>query len=142
MVSTGVNYWAILVAGAAYFILGALWYSPVIFGKAWTQAVGKSKEELQKGSSALQKGSSALKMIWAFVGSLVIAYGLARILSWTGSYSLTDAVVVSLLAAICFLVTVIGISDSMEVRPMKLYLINIFYNIIGFCIMGIIIGVW
>jgi fatty acid desaturase len=135
MVSTGVNYWAILVAGAAYFILGALWYSPVIFGKAWTQAVGKSKEELQKGSSAL-------KMIWAFVGSLVIAYGLARILSWTGSYSLTDAVVVSLLAAICFLVTVIGISDSMEVRPMKLYLINIFYNIIGFCIMGIIIGVW
>jgi hypothetical protein len=131
MVSTGVNYWAILVAGAAYFILGALWYSPVIFGKAWTQAVGKS-----------QKGSSALKMIWAFVGSLVIAYGLARILSWTGSYSLTDAVVVSLLAAICFLVTVIGISDSMEVRPMKLYLINIFYNIIGFCIMGIIIGVW
>jgi len=135
MVSTGVNYWAILVAGAAYFILGALWYSPVIFGKAWTQAVGKSKEELQKGSSAL-------KMIWAFVGSLIIAYGLARILSWTGSYSLTDAIVVSLLAAICFLVTVIGISDSMEVRPMKLYLINIFYNIIGFCIMGIIIGVW
>ncbi len=135
MVSTGVNYWAILVAGAAYFILGALWYSPVIFGKAWMQAVGKSKEQLQKGSSAL-------KMIWAFVGSLVIAYGLARILSWTGSYSLTDAVVVSLLAAICFLVTVIGISDSMEVRPMKLYLINIFYNIIGFCIMGIIIGVW
>ena len=135
MVSTGVNYWAILVAGAAYFILGALWYSPVIFGKAWMQAVGKSKEQLQKGSSAL-------KMIWAFIGSLVIAYGLARILSWTGSYSLTDAVVVSLLAAICFLVTVIGISDSMEVRPMKLYLINIFYNIIGFCIMGIIIGVW
>ena len=135
MVSTGVNYWAILVAGAAYFILGALWYSPVIFGKACTQAVGKSKEELQKGSSAL-------KMIWAFVGSLIIAYGLARILSWTGSYSLTDAIVVSLLAAICFLVTVIGISDSMEVRPMKLYLINIFYNIIGFCIMGIIIGVW
>ena len=135
MVSTGVNYWAILVAGAAYFVLGVLWYSPVVFGKAWTQAVGKSKEQLQKGSSAL-------KMIWAFVGSLVIAYGLARILSWTGSYSLTDAVVVSLLAAICFLVTVIGISDSMEVRPMKLYLINIFYNIIGFCIMGIIIGVW
>ena len=48
----------------------------------------------------------------------------------------------SLLVAICFLVTVIGISDSMEGRPMKLYLINIFYNIIGFCIMGIILGVW
>ena len=78
MVSTGVNYVAILVAGAAYFVLGALWYSPVVFGNAWMGAVGKSKEELQKGSSAL-------KMIWAFVGSLIIAYGLARILSWTGS---------------------------------------------------------
>ncbi len=135
MVSTGVNYLAILVAGAAYFVLGALWYSPVVFGNAWTQAVGKSKEELQKGSSVL-------KMVWAFVGSLIVAYGLARILSWTGSYTLWDAVVMSLLAAICFLVTVIGISDSMEARPMKLYLINIFYNIIGFCIMGIILGVW
>jgi hypothetical protein len=135
MVSTGVNYWAILVAGATYFVLGALWYSPVVFGNAWMKAVGKPKEQLEKGSTAL-------KMIWAFVGSLIAAYGLARILSWTGSYSLTDAIVASLLAAICFLVTVIGISDSMEARPMKLYLINIFYNLIGFCIMGIIIGVW
>jgi hypothetical protein len=135
MISTGVNYWAILVAGAAYFVFGALWYSPVILGKAWMQAVGKSKEQVEKGSTPL-------KMIWAFVGSLMAAYGLARILSWTGSYSLTDAVVVSLLTAICFLVTVIGISDSMEGRPMKLYLINIFYNLLGFCIMGIIIGVW
>lgn len=31
--------WAILSAGAAYFALGGLWFTP-LFGKAWDRAVG------------------------------------------------------------------------------------------------------
>ena len=38
------NYLAVLVSGVALFMLGGLWYSPVLFAKRWTALVGKSLE--------------------------------------------------------------------------------------------------
>ncbi|GAB2489384.1 DUF1761 domain-containing protein [Arenimonas alkanexedens] len=30
-----VNIWAVLAAALSGFVLGGLWYSPLLFGKAW-----------------------------------------------------------------------------------------------------------
>lgn len=38
---------AILVAALIPFLLGFLWYSDALFGKAWLEAIGKSKEEIE-----------------------------------------------------------------------------------------------
>jgi hypothetical protein len=46
-----INYMMIFVATILQFILGALWYSPLIFGKLWMQIMEVthiSKEELSK----------------------------------------------------------------------------------------------
>ncbi len=46
-----VNYSLIFIATIAQFILGGLWYSPLLFGKWWMQIMectNLSKEELQK----------------------------------------------------------------------------------------------
>ncbi len=46
-----VNYTLVFAASVAQFILGGLWYSPLMFGKWWMQIMeceGLSKEELQK----------------------------------------------------------------------------------------------
>jgi hypothetical protein len=32
-----INWLAVLVSGLAYFALGALWYSPVLFSKKWIE---------------------------------------------------------------------------------------------------------
>ena len=42
------NYWAVLVAGVATFLLGALWYSPLLFEGAWKRANGYSDETVQQ----------------------------------------------------------------------------------------------
>ena len=34
------NIWAILVSTISAFVLGGLWYSPAVFGKAWQRANG------------------------------------------------------------------------------------------------------
>ncbi len=34
------NWLAVLVAGVAFFALGGLWYSNLMFGKQWSLAVG------------------------------------------------------------------------------------------------------
>ena len=46
-----VNYTLVFLATIAQFVLGALWYSPIMFGKWWMQIMectGLSKDQLQK----------------------------------------------------------------------------------------------
>jgi hypothetical protein len=48
---TEVNYGLVLIATLAQFVLGALWYSPLIFGRWWMQIMEADKlsnEDLQR----------------------------------------------------------------------------------------------
>ncbi|MGH9885304.1 MAG: hypothetical protein ACREBE_07235 [bacterium] len=45
-----VNYLAVLVSAVAIFMLGGLWYSPVMFAKQWVALQGKSMEEMSAWS--------------------------------------------------------------------------------------------
>lgn len=135
MSASGVNYWAVLVGAVVYFILGALWYAKGVFGKTWMQAVGKTEEQLKAAFSPW-------KFVWTFIGSLLAAYGLARIMSWIPGVSLSTGIMVGLLAGICFVLAPMSINDVMEGRPCKLTTVNILYHMVGFVLMGIIIGAW
>ncbi len=132
---TGINYWAVLVAGIAYMIVGALWYSPVLFGGAWMRGIGKSKEQIAKDFSPVN-------YFLALIFSLIAAYGIARIMFWSNGSSIADGITVSLLAGVCFVFPSMGVNDVFENRPRGLTFINIFYHIVGFVVMGIIIGAW
>lgn len=51
-----VNYTLVVVATVAQFILGAVWYSPLLFGKWWMQIMectDMSKEEMEKMKSKM-----------------------------------------------------------------------------------------
>lgn len=51
-----VNYTLVVIATLAQFVLGALWYSPLLFGKWWMEFMDCTKlsqEELKKMQSAM-----------------------------------------------------------------------------------------
>lgn len=129
-----VNYLAVIVAALAYMVLGAIWYSPILFGRAWMTGVGKTKEQLA--------GGSFIKYIWGFIFSFIAAYGIARLMLMTGYDTVGEGVVIGLLAGICFVMTTMGVNDTFEGRPSGLTVINILYHIVGFLIIGIIVGAW
>ena len=135
MESMGINYWAVLVAGVAYMVLGAIWYTPALFGNAWLKAIGKTKEQVAAGFSPLN-------YLWALITSLVAAYGIARVLIWRGTHSLEGGIIVGLLAGVCFVMTSMGVNDIFENRSKGLTIMNVLYHLVGFVIIGIIIGVW
>lgn len=135
METVGVNYWAILIAGIAYMVLGALWYSPALFGNSWMRLIGKTKEQVEKDFTPIN-------YLIALVTSLLAAYGIARIMLWTGGTSMIDGVIISVLAGICFVLATMAVNDTFEKRPFGLSFINILYHLVGFIIMGIIIGAW
>jgi hypothetical protein len=47
-----VHWLPVLAATVAAFVIGGLWYSPALFGKAWMRANGFSEQDLGKGSQA------------------------------------------------------------------------------------------
>ncbi len=126
---------SILVSGAAYMILGALWYSPVLFGKSWMNMVGKTEEQLRKDFKPIN-------YLWAFIGSLIAAYGIARIMISFGGETMRDGMIIGLVAGICFVGAAFFINGLFEVRPRGLTFINVLYHLVSFIVMGMIIGAW
>jgi fatty acid desaturase len=79
-----VNFLAVLVGGVVIFLLGGLWYSPVLFTKKWTALIGKTEEEMKAAASS---SSMPAMYIAAFLSGLVIALALAVILGHFGQPS-------------------------------------------------------
>ncbi len=66
---TGVNWLAVIVGAVVTFILGWLWYSPMVFGKKWAEGVGVdlgAASEMPTGAMGAQ-AVGLLLMSW-FVG--------------------------------------------------------------------------
>ena len=65
-----VNWLAVFVAAIVMFVLGGLWYSPVLFGKKWLSLQGKTEEQERAQAAA---ANMPLMYISAFVGALITA---------------------------------------------------------------------
>jgi len=135
MEQSGMNYWAVFVAAAAYMLLGALWYSPALLGNAWMKATGRTKEQIKAECSSIN-------YLWAFVASFLASYGIARIMSWTGGDSIVDGIRLAVLIGICFVVATFAVNGLFEKRTCKLTVINALYHVVGLVIAGVIIGAW
>ncbi len=64
---------AIILSAVVNSVLGALWYSPVLFANSWMKAVGKTREEISSGSANLGYALTILaSIVTAFTLSLFI----------------------------------------------------------------------
>jgi hypothetical protein len=69
---SSVNYLAVFVAALSSFLIGGLWYSPILFARAWMREAGLEEARLRQRVGAVFAG--------AFVLSVVIALNLALFL--------------------------------------------------------------
>ena len=56
-----INWWAVLVAGVVYMVVGMVWYGP-LFGKLWKSLMGFTDESVK---NMPLKPMTA--MVWGFV---------------------------------------------------------------------------
>src|SRR2546430_7213173 len=83
MPTANVNVLAVIVAALATFVLGAVWYSPVLFAKQWMQAHGYTPEQLE----AMKRRGVARAYAVSALCYLVMAYALALLASYTQATS-------------------------------------------------------
>ena len=46
-----INWWAVLIAGISSFVVGGIWYSPGLFGKAWMKENNFTEEQIKNGGN-------------------------------------------------------------------------------------------
>ena len=126
-----VNYLAVALAALSAFVLGGLWYSPLLFANKWAALTGLSEEKLKSGSMAMIFGG-------AFLLNLVAAWMFAVFLAGVTDVKLTAAY--GLAAGLCWVATSFGVSYLFERRPFGLWLINAGYFTLQFTLMGAILG--
>ena len=68
MAQPAINYLAVLVSAIIGMIIGALWYSPLLFGKLWMKLSGMTEKQLNE---AKKKGMGKMYLV-AFIGVLLI----------------------------------------------------------------------
>lgn len=126
-----VNYLAVGLAALSAFMLGGLWYSPVLFANKWAALTGLSEEKLKSGSMAMIFGGAfLLNLIAAFVLAMFVGPGAG----------LKFATLAGLAVGLCWVATSFGVSYLFERRPLGLWLINAGYFTLQFTLMGAILG--
>lgn len=125
------NVWAVLLAAVASFVLGGLWYSPALFGKAWQRETGLTDERLAKGNMALIFGL-------AFLLCLLAACVFAMFLGPRPSMALGFGAGFS--AGLCWVASSFGVNYLFERRSVKLFLINGGYHTLQFTLIGVILS--
>lgn len=128
-----VNYLAIIAAGIAAFVLGGLWYSPALFGRAWQREVGLDDETLKRGNMALIFGSAlVLSLIAAFVFAMFLGPRPSMPLGLGAGFS----------AGLCWVASSLGINYLFARRSFKLFAIDGGYHTLQFTLIGVILALW
>ena len=138
-----VNWLAVLVAGISSFVVGGIWYSPNLFGKAWMKANNLSEEQIKHGNKGKIFG-------WTLIFSLLMAANLGMFLADTPGDCPADCgqkTDIAWGATAGFLAGVwtfcaIAIHSLFELKSWRLILINGFYSVVALTLMGAIIGAW
>lgn len=128
-----INFLAVFVAALSSFLLGGLWYSPILFANAWMKENGFSEEDMKNASMGKIFGGS-------FVFALIISFNLAAFIG--PESDLAFGLFAGFAAGFGWVAMSFGITYLFERRSFKLFLINAGYQVVTYTIMGAILGVW
>jgi hypothetical protein len=131
----GINWLAVIVAAVVYFVLGALWYSPLLFAKPFIRY--RFGGEMPQG-----QGGQPLEYLVTFIVDLVAAVVLAIFVDVAGAATLIDGIGVGLLAAVGFAATSTFVYNVFSGPHRMLWVIYTGYLLVAFAIMGAILALW
>jgi len=127
-----VNVLAVLMAALSSFVLGGLWYAPMLLGNAWNRAAGDTRKKGEGHPAKVFGLSFAFALVAAFV------YALLMPAASNAAAALSQGLLVGAgLVAACF-----GINYQFANRSGLLWLIDGGYHTIQFGLYGLIVGLW
>ncbi len=132
------NWLAVVVGALVYFALGALWYSPVLFGRPWQRSIGWDE-------SQAPPQQSVVTYVLPLAAFLVMAIAVGLLAAATDTDEIGEGIALGLVLAIGLSLahTFVDASFSPEKpEPWTWFAINGTYHALGLVILAVIIAVW
>ena len=129
-----INHLAVFVCALLSLVIGALWYSPLLFFKAWQRQTGLTDEQIAK-TKPIKTYSVTLVLAW------IISYNLAFFLGDRGT-TWRFGLIAGLLAGVGWAATMFVIISLFEQRSLRYMLINCGYITVYFGLIGFVLGIW
>lgn len=137
---------AVFVAGIVIFLLGGLWYSPVLFSKRWVALQGRTEEQMRAQAAS---ANMPLMYLSALICGLIIAWAMNVL---ANHFMPAAAVPVGAwiwrgakLGLFCWVGFVAPTSYAMalfSMKPKRLWLIDSGYNLVSFMLAGMVLMGW
>ncbi|HEV8123571.1 MAG TPA: DUF1761 domain-containing protein [Gemmatimonadales bacterium] len=131
------NWLAISVAAVAAFLIGGLWYSPILFAKQWMVA-----NLIHEDQVAAMKAAAPRAYGVSVVCFFVMAFVMEMFINHLGQTTLNGGVFVAFHCWLGFAAT-IGLTANMySNKPIRAYFIDAGYQLVYMTAMGAILGAW
>lgn len=129
-----INHIAVLVCAVMSLVIGAVWWSPLLFAKAWQKENGLTDEQLA-GANMLKTFGLTFLLAW------LMSYNLAFFLGAQGT-TWQWGVIAGLLTGAGWVAAMFIVIALFEQRSLKYILINCGYIVVYFAVIGFILGIW
>jgi len=128
------NWLAVIVSALTFFGLGAIWYSPVVFGKMWMKETGITQETAKKANMPKIMGFTLLF-------SFIMALNLALFMN-SPEIGVSEGAMYGFFTGFGWIAMAVFVTGQYEFRSTRYMLIHAGYNIVGLTLMGVILGAW
>jgi len=132
-----INYLAVVVAAAAAFAIGGLWYSPLLFAKQWVKAHGFSEERVKE----MQKGAAKAYGV-SILCQLLIALAIAVLVGYLHLWHCVQGLKLALLIWAGFALPLGLMAAMFTEKRIAVFCIDAGYQLVYLLLMGSIITVW
>lgn len=133
-----VNPWAVMVAGVATFVLGGIWYSPMLFENVSIRAHGYGEAE----QAALRATLVPSRFAAALAAYVAMAAAFALLASAAGVEGLGGGLALGALLWVGFVVTAGLTTTLFSPRPLEAWAIDAGFQLCFLLGTGALLGVW
>lgn len=130
------NWLAVIVGAVVYFAIGAVWFTPQLFGKPWMAAIGWDE-------SRPRPEMNPISYVGPAVFYLVSAIATGLLAKATGTDTLTEGIVLGLVVGIGYALVVTAtdaVFDPNKPKPWNWFAISGAYHVVSLAIVGAIFG--
>jgi len=128
-----VHWLAVLAGAAAYWILGALWYSRMLFANPWIKA-----HNIKVDDPDAKKGLGMMLVV-SFILMFIASTGLGLLSSVLYIPDVMHAVKLGFLVGVCFCFTACAIGYVYTRKPLALYVIDGGYHLVASILAAVVI---
>lgn len=128
------NWIAIIAATIIYFVLGGLWYSPLLFANAWMKQINKTVDDFDKPNPTIY--------LFSFILQFIAVISLGLFITAMAIDTALNGAIIGFGAGAGILYTLSGTTGLFSEISCKLHLIDNGYHVVGLTLSGLIIGWW